>query len=68
MPAVEINGKVYFGEITFFPASGMENFEPGEWDKILVFEEGFPFNAEEHKRWLYTAATRAKEKLVIVRK
>ena len=39
-----------------------------EWDKVLVFEEGFPFNAEEHKRWLYTAATRAKDKLVIVRK
>ena len=39
-----------------------------EWDKVLVFEEGFPFNVEEHKRWLYTAATRAKEKLVIVRK
>ena len=39
-----------------------------EWDKVLVFEEGFPFNTEEHKRWLYTAATRAKDKLVIVRK
>lgn len=39
-----------------------------EWDKVLVFEERFPFANEEHKRWLYTAATRAKEKLVIVRK
>ena len=39
-----------------------------EWDKVLVFEEKFPFNTEEHKRWLYTAATRAKDKLVIVRK
>ena len=39
-----------------------------EWDKVLVFEEGFPFNTEEHRRWLYTAITRAKEKLVIVRK
>ena len=39
-----------------------------EWDKVLVFEEGFPFNQEEHKRWLYTAVTRAKEKLVVVRK
>ena len=38
-----------------------------EWDKVLVMEEGFPFDKEEHKRWLYTAATRAKEKLVIVR-
>lgn len=28
----EINGKVYFGEITFFPASGFERFEPEEWN------------------------------------
>lgn len=38
-----------------------------EYDKVLVFEEDFP-RGEEHKRWLYTAITRAKEKLVIVRK
>lgn len=39
-----------------------------EWDKVLVFEESFPRESDEHIRWLYTAATRAKEKLVIVRK
>lgn len=39
-----------------------------EWDKILGFEEWHPSNAEEHKKFLYTMATRAKEKLVIVRK
>lgn len=39
-----------------------------EWDKVLVFEERFPFDSEEHKRWLYTAATRASKKLVIIRK
>ncbi len=38
-----------------------------EWDKVLVFEEGFPYSAEEHRRWLYTAVTRAREKLVLVR-
>lgn len=38
-----------------------------EWDKVLVFEERFPFDNEEHARWLYTAATRASEKLVLVR-
>jgi exodeoxyribonuclease-5 len=38
-----------------------------EWDKVLVFEEGFPFDKTEHRRWLYTAITRAKEKLVIVK-
>lgn len=38
-----------------------------QWDKVLVIEEGFPFGEEEHARWLYTAATRAVDKLVIVR-
>lgn len=28
----EVNGKVYFGEITFFHWSGMTPFEPIEWD------------------------------------
>lgn len=39
-----------------------------EWDKVLVIEEKFPFSKEEHIRWLYTAATRAVEKLVIIKK
>lgn len=31
----EIDGMVYFGELTFFPASGLEAFEPEEWDYKL---------------------------------
>lgn len=31
----EINGKVYFGEITLYPGSGMEEFRPDEWDYKL---------------------------------
>ena len=31
----EVEGRIYFGELTFFPASGFEKFEPREWDKIL---------------------------------
>ena len=31
----EINKKIYFGEITFFPNSGFEKFEPEEYDKIF---------------------------------
>lgn len=38
-----------------------------EWDKILVIEESFPFDKKEHARWLYTAATRAVSKLVLLR-
>lgn len=30
-----INGKIYFGEITFFPAAGLGRFEPEEWDYTL---------------------------------
>ena len=38
-----------------------------QWDRVLVMEEKFPFNKEEHARWLYTVCTRAIDKLVIVR-
>lgn len=31
----EIRGQVYFGEMTFFPGSGMEEFSPIEWDYTL---------------------------------
>lgn len=30
-----INGKVYFGEITFYPSAGFAKFEPNEWDLEL---------------------------------
>lgn len=38
-----------------------------EWDNIVVMEEWFPNDLETHCRWLYTAITRASEKVVIVR-
>ena len=31
----EVNSKVYFGELTFFPTSGFGGFDPVEWDEIL---------------------------------
>ena len=31
----EIDGKVYFGELTFFPGSGFSKFTPEEWDHTL---------------------------------
>ncbi len=30
-----VNSHVYFGEITFFPGTGMEEFTPSEWDRVL---------------------------------
>ena len=31
----EVNGKIYFGEMTFFHFSGMMPFEPREWDNVF---------------------------------
>ena len=39
-----------------------------EWKRVLVVEENFPFGKVEHSRWVYTAATRSSEKLVMIRK
>jgi len=30
-----INHKIYFGEMTFYPASGFERFIPEEWDEVF---------------------------------
>lgn len=30
-----IDGKVYFGELTFYPASGFEGFQPASFDRKL---------------------------------
>jgi ATP-dependent exoDNAse (exonuclease V) alpha subunit len=37
-----------------------------EFDFVIVFDESWAFEEERH-RWLYTAITRAKEKLLIIR-
>lgn len=34
-----------------------------EFDSVVVYDEGFPY---DYEKWLYTAITRAKEKLIIV--
>ena len=31
----EVDGRVYFGEMTFFHCSGMENFHPEEWNRTF---------------------------------
>lgn len=30
-----VDGRIYFGELTFFPASGFENYEPDGWDRKI---------------------------------
>ena len=31
----EVNDKIYFSELTFYPDSGLASFDPPEWDRIL---------------------------------
>ena len=60
-------GDIVPREFAFAYAITCHKAQGSEWDKVLVIEERFPFPKEEHARWLYTAATRASDKLVIVR-
>lgn len=30
-----VEGKIYFGELTFYPGAGFEKFDPEEWDYKL---------------------------------
>lgn len=54
-------------EFTYGYAITGHKSQGSEWDKVLVLEERFPFEREEHARWLYTCVTRASERLVLVR-
>ena len=51
-------------EFTYGYAITCHKAQGSEWEKVLVVEENFPYK-KEHARWLYTAATRASEKLLI---
>lgn len=42
----EIDGKVFFGELTFYPASGFGKFIPEEWDLLLGDWLTLPSNLE----------------------
>lgn len=55
-------------QFTYGYAITCHKSQGSEWDNVLVIEEGFPFEKEEHKQWLYTACTRASKKLVIIKK
>ena len=55
-------------EFTYGYAITCHKSQGSQWDKVLIVEEGFPFDKTEHARWLYTAVTRAVEKAVIIKK
>jgi ATP-dependent exoDNAse (exonuclease V) alpha subunit len=54
-------------EFTYGYAITCHKSQGSEWDKVLIYEEKFPFVKEEHKKWLYTAVTRGAQKVVLVR-
>ena len=60
-------GDVIPKEFAYGYAITCHKAQGSEWDKVLVIEEDFPRVKLEHARWLYTAATRAVDKLVIRR-
>lgn len=60
-------GDIVPKEFAFAYAITCHKAQGSEWDNVLVIEEKFPFSKEEHARWLYTACTRASEKLVLIR-
>lgn len=60
-------GEIVPKEFAYGYAITTHKAQGSEWDKVLVLEEAFPFQKEEHARWLYTACTRAAEKLVLLR-
>lgn len=60
-------GEIVPKEFTYAYAITCHKSQGSEWSKVLVLEESFPFDKKEHIRWLYTACTRASEKLVLVR-
>ena len=55
-------------EFTYGYAITCHKAQGSQWEKVLIVEEGFPYDKTEHARWLYTALTRAEEKAVIIRK
>lgn len=54
-------------EFAYGYAITVHKAQGSSWEKVLVFEERFPFSKVEHARHLYTAITRAEEKIVLVK-
>ena len=60
-------GEIVPKEFAYAYAITVHKSQGSEWNRVVVLEETFPFDKTEHARWLYTACTRASEKLVLVR-
>ena len=60
-------GEIVPKEFAFAYAITVHKAQGSEWPNLLLLEERFPFDPLEHARHLYTGATRAEDKLVLVR-
>lgn len=55
-------------EFNYGYACTVHRAQGSSWPKVLVIEERFPFDEEEHQQHLYTACTRPEDKLTLVLK
>lgn len=55
-------------EFTYSYVATCWKFQGSSAEKILGIEENFPYDKEEHKKFLYTLVTRAEEKCVLITK
>lgn len=71
--AYRINNNIKFKHLipcdfTYAYAITGHKAQGSQWGKVLVVEENFPYDGEEHARWLYTCVTRATDKVVLIAK
>ena len=54
-------------EFTYGYAITCWKAQGSEWNKVLIIEENFPYDKITHRKALYTAVTRATEKMVLLK-
>jgi len=61
------NNVQFIDAFDFGYAISVHRSQGSEWDKVVLFEERSNYwDSDFYKKWLYTAVTRAKEKLFII--
>jgi exodeoxyribonuclease-5 len=55
-------------QFTYGYAITCHKAQGSQWNKVLIIEENFPFDTEEHTRWVYTGLTRSSDKVVFIKK
>ncbi len=58
--------KKRFDDFDFGYALTVHKAQGSQWNEVVLFDESFAFK-ETRQRWLYTAITRAAERLTVVR-